>query len=158
MKKIKLFLMTLGVTAGIASMNSCTEDKCKDVVCQNAGTCAEGVCTCAAGYEGTNCETEERTKFLGTYSCTVSYSDGSSADSGVPLIITSASNIEKVTFTFGGTVFTAMVDGSTMTLDPATASGSTYTGSGSVTGSQLSASITETAAAGTLVYTITGSK
>ena len=36
-------------------------DDCAGVTCQNGGTCNDGVnaytCTCASGYEGTNCET-----------------------------------------------------------------------------------------------------
>ena len=36
-------------------------DDCAGVTCQNGGTCNDGVnaytCTCAAGYEGTNCQT-----------------------------------------------------------------------------------------------------
>lgn len=49
--------------------SSCSKDECKDVVCQNGGTCNEtdGSCTCATGYEGTNCETESRKKFIKTW-------------------------------------------------------------------------------------------
>ena len=36
-------------------------DECAPIPCQNGGTCSDGVngyiCTCDAGYEGTNCET-----------------------------------------------------------------------------------------------------
>lgn len=35
---------------------ACQKDKCKDVQCQNGGTCNEGVCNCPDGYSGTYCE------------------------------------------------------------------------------------------------------
>ncbi len=47
---------------------SCTKDACKGVTCQNGGTCSGGNCTCVTGYEGTNCETASRTKFVKTWS------------------------------------------------------------------------------------------
>jgi len=58
-------LKTLFVLTVFAA--SCS-DPCDDVVCQNAGTCIEGVCDCADGYEGTLCETEVRAKYLGVWS------------------------------------------------------------------------------------------
>src|SRR5476649_1593329 len=36
---------------------SCTKDACKDVTCQNGGTCSGGNCTCPTGWIGTNCQT-----------------------------------------------------------------------------------------------------
>lgn len=59
-------LMTIGAFSAI-TYTSCKEDKCKDVVCQNGGSCTEGVCSCTTGYEGTLCETEVRTKFVKTW-------------------------------------------------------------------------------------------
>lgn len=44
------FLLLLSV------LFSCTPDPCKDVNCQNGGTCIEGECACPAGYTGDNCE------------------------------------------------------------------------------------------------------
>lgn len=52
---------------GAVLYTSCTKDECKDVVCQNGGTCSGGTCTCATGYEGSKCETKSRDKFVGTY-------------------------------------------------------------------------------------------
>jgi hypothetical protein len=62
------FFQILGVVAvSVLSFNSCTTDACKDVVCQNAGVCEDGTCVCAVGYEGTNCQTLVRAKYLGSY-------------------------------------------------------------------------------------------
>lgn len=49
------------------SFTGCDTDPCKDVICENDGTCVDGDCVCQAGYEGTDCSTESRTKFLGSY-------------------------------------------------------------------------------------------
>lgn len=38
-------------------MASC--NKCKDVVCENGGTCEDGLCQCLNGFSGTNCEIED---------------------------------------------------------------------------------------------------
>lgn len=69
---------------------SCT-DPCKDVTCLNAGTCVDGTCNCASGYEGDDCGTEVRAKFKGTWnvsdgcslSGTASYQVGVSSGSGI---------------------------------------------------------------------------
>jgi len=89
MKKINLLMVAL-IGAMTITLTSC--DECKDVTCDNGGTCAEGVCECPAdyygdacetkcvngtysdgacgcdaGYEGDGCETESRAVMIGTY-------------------------------------------------------------------------------------------
>jgi hypothetical protein len=44
---------------------ACKSDPCEDISCVH-GDCQEGVCSCAAYYEGESCDTESRAKFLGT--------------------------------------------------------------------------------------------
>lgn len=58
MKNLKLFAVALlgAMTFGVTS---CT-DECKDVVCENNGTCVEGVCDCPEGFSGTTCEIEDK--------------------------------------------------------------------------------------------------
>lgn len=46
---------------------SCNRDKCKTIVCAHGGVCNSGACICQSGYEGSNCETMSRKKFLGNW-------------------------------------------------------------------------------------------
>jgi hypothetical protein len=62
-------LVTLGAFSAV-TYTSCTKDKCKDVTCNNGGTCSDGNCTCASGYEGTSCDSLSRTKFIKIWSAT----------------------------------------------------------------------------------------
>lgn len=78
MKKMKIFSLSALSALALSTMlffSSCTPDPCKDVTCLNNGTCNDGNCECVTGYEGTDCGTEVRAKFLGPYSVT----DGCSA-------------------------------------------------------------------------------
>jgi hypothetical protein len=73
MKSIKHIALSAFLTVsafGSVFYTACNKDKCKDVVCQNGGTCSEGNCTCVTGYEGTNCETKSRDKFIKSWSAT----------------------------------------------------------------------------------------
>ncbi len=47
---------------------SCNRDKCKSIVCANHGVCNYGTCVCPSGFQGTNCETVSRLKFIGNWS------------------------------------------------------------------------------------------
>jgi hypothetical protein len=56
-------MLTFGAFAAV-TYTACTKDDCKDVVCNNGGTCSGGSCVCPTGYEGTNCDTKS---FLGSW-------------------------------------------------------------------------------------------
>ncbi len=73
MKRLTLFLFS-------SMLFLACNDPCKDVNCGN-GTCDEdsGNCICDDWYEGTNCELEMRTKFLGTWNSTSPCTLGSSS-------------------------------------------------------------------------------
>lgn len=120
MKKSFLSTLMAGLAVVAFTFTSCTTDPCKDVTCDNGGECVEGDCVCATGYEGTTCQTEMRTKFLGAflanetgvvdYACTVS---------------TSSTGINKIVITgFGGyacggsdIAVICTVDGTDLTVD-----------------------------------------
>lgn len=60
---LKQFFLFLIISFALAS---CDKDPCKDVDCGN-GTCDSGNCICDTGYEGLNCEVEQRQAFVADY-------------------------------------------------------------------------------------------
>ena len=72
MKGLKLSLLAVVATASMYLV-SCTSDPCKNVTCKNSGVATASTdnkscaCNCAAGFEGTDCSTLSRTKYLGTW-------------------------------------------------------------------------------------------
>lgn len=49
------------------TFTACNNDKCQAIACASGGVCEEGRCTCTAGYEGNQCETETRLRYLGIW-------------------------------------------------------------------------------------------
>ncbi len=66
MKK-NLFNLFAAASVVAISFANCTPDPCKDIVCQNGGTCAEGICACPSFYEGELCATTTRDTYKGSY-------------------------------------------------------------------------------------------
>lgn len=60
------FIVLLGVLFSVL-YTSCQPDKCKAIACAYGGVCNEGSCKCLPGYEGSNCETITRKKFIGLW-------------------------------------------------------------------------------------------
>lgn len=58
---------TLTVLSGLTS---CNPDKCQAIACAYGGICQDGKCICADGYEGYQCETEMRARYLGIWTVT----------------------------------------------------------------------------------------
>jgi hypothetical protein len=67
MKNFKLLFASIMIAAGLSFLAACNTDKCKDVVCQNSGTCLEGVCNCPSGVHGKFCDTLDRAQFIGVF-------------------------------------------------------------------------------------------
>lgn len=59
-------MLTLGAFGAI-TYTACNKDECKDVVCQNGGSCSGGNCSCPAGFEGDRCQDKTNAKYTGTY-------------------------------------------------------------------------------------------
>ncbi len=90
---------------------SCNKDECKDVVCNNGGTCVAGICACPTGWEGTSCNTRTRDKFLAPSGGTSTWAGSDACTSGnytITLTIGASSQDLNVLVSnpggFGGTV------------------------------------------------------
>lgn len=73
MKRV-IFLTILSVISIFAIstyFSACTADSCKTraVECMNGGTCKDGDCICAKGYEGDSCQFKVNKKFNSHYAC-----------------------------------------------------------------------------------------
>jgi hypothetical protein len=66
-KTLLLALFASAATFVSMTFVSCNRDKCKSIVCANNGVCNDGACTCPSGYEGSNCETVARSKYVGNW-------------------------------------------------------------------------------------------
>ncbi len=96
MKNLRSIAVAAFLTVGAFSstvMVSCNPDACKDVVCANGGTCTDGSCTCAVGFEGTNCNTRSTVKFAGSYNCSDVCTTGSGTYSSTMALNSDSSKI-----------------------------------------------------------------
>ncbi|MCB0698685.1 MAG: hypothetical protein H6551_00235 [Chitinophagales bacterium] len=87
-KHIHSFIFSIIILFGV-TLTSC--DPCKNVDCQNGGTCDDGKCKCPTGAEGPNCETVYRDAFLGSYIGT-NLCQGSNVPTDDTVIISRASD------------------------------------------------------------------
>jgi hypothetical protein len=168
MKLIKRIALSafLTVSAFCAVLyTSCTKDACKDVVCNNGGTCSGGNCTCLTGYTGTSCDTVYRTLYTNTYKGNGTDNGGGTYTNFRMVFATTGTDITQMTLTLqdatGGSAgvpvltialanFTAT--GSSFTVTSVSSGGFTYTGSGTISPTSASLSLNE-AGATTTQYT-----
>ncbi|MEO6831044.1 MAG: calcium-binding EGF-like domain-containing protein [Chitinophagaceae bacterium] len=126
------------VTTGFAAVfiSSCAEDKCKALVCANGGVCNQGACICPSGYEGPQCETDNRTRFLnGTKSSWNVQEDGSeSPETQYPISIVNGDGPTQILIknfnNFFPEAVKARVKGDTMYIDPQTFPSGSVVGQG----------------------------
>ena len=112
---------------------------CDDVVCLNNGICESGDCLCEAGYEGPNCETEQRLVFVNAYSVTESCNLGNfTYEVSVNADSESANEITITNFGDFGYSVTALVDGLNFEILSQIHSGDTIVGNGFMTDSVIS--------------------
>jgi len=128
--------LVLGLAVVAFTATGCKKDECKDKNCGH-GTCVDGTCECSAGYEGSECGTEQRTKFIGSYTGTFSCSGGSPGTVNMT-ISSSSTGVDKVVMTDGFDTWVCSVSGSSITIANQTLSGgATLQGSGQLVGTQL---------------------
>lgn len=140
------FFQILGVVAvAVISFNSCTTDPCKDVVCQNSGTCLDGDCVCGVAYSGVNCETLVRTAFLGTFN--VAETCSNSTDT-YAVVIASGSTDESVSIS--NLYDAGLAVTGTVNADGGITIASQTFGTGTISGS-----VTRTGGVTTINFTIT---
>ncbi|MBS1643781.1 MAG: calcium-binding EGF-like domain-containing protein [Bacteroidetes bacterium] len=129
-------LLAIG-TFGVVTFTACTKDECKDVVCQNGGTCVSGACVCATGYEGTNCEIKSRDKFIGTYTGNETCTVGTDT-----YTVTIASNSDEIKITLTniynqGFAATGTITGTNTFTFSGTSGTTNYNGTGTLATNQL---------------------
>jgi hypothetical protein len=139
--------------AGMLTFNSCTSDPCKDVTCVNGTATADGDacdCVCEDGYEGANCDVVSRDKFLAIGKL-VTETCGSSNSTPYPIDIITGTDVNQIRIKnlggyncSGGTDYyvDATVDGDNITIaqQSVTTCGTTFSGSGSISGSTVTIS------------------
>ena len=168
MKKINLLLAAF-LGAATFGLTSCGDD-CKDVTCNNGGTCVEGVCECPDNYfgdacdvqcvegtfsanvcecnddyEGDACDILSREKFLGAFS--VAEVCGSGSDNYSTTITESSSDESIILISNFYNVFDnpvrATVNGSEITIASQTPDNDLFSvsGSGSINASESQVTI-----------------
>ena len=129
------------IFAAFGFFSSCTPDPCKDVVCGTFGTCLEGDCLCDDGYEldaNGACNTEMRTKFIGTYQLAETCVDDTGAVTTWNYacnITASGVSVDKIIFNnlYDQNVSTtATVSGKSFTIASQAINNSTISGSGTI--------------------------
>lgn len=144
-------LLTLGAFSAM-TYTACSKDECEDVVCQNGGTCADGICTCASGWEGTNCEVSSASKVkTGPYNANETCNPVVSGSGWSSTVSASANDKTRIVISnFGASNqnATAFVNGNAITLDPTTLNGLAVTGSGQITGNVITITYTASGTGG----------
>jgi hypothetical protein len=152
-------LLTIGAFAAV-TYTACNKDKCKDVVCQNGGTCNDGNCICTFAYTGSKCETAIRDSYQNTYKGSGSDNQGGTytnwkakfTNLGTDATaMTMALSDETATTTLEFTI--KLTSASAFTVNDVSIGGLAYTGSGTISTSAVSLTLNEKDGSTTTIYT-----
>ena len=127
--------LLLAFCSSILLLTACSSDKCKNVSCQNGGTCDNGTCNCPNGYEGTDCGLLSIQKFLGSWAASDVCTTGSYSYSiGISSYKVSVTGIVINNFgNFGvDNNVVANVDGTNFIVPEQVIDGITFSGSGMI--------------------------
>lgn len=142
--KTKLFQILGVVAVATIGMTSCEVDPCNDVTCDNGGTCVDGDCVCATGYEGTDCSTLVRAKFIGNYNTNETCDSG--ADSYAVSVTAGSSDTEvEISNLYAAGLFTT----GTVNANGSITIANQVFGNGTISGT-----ITENGGVLTITYTV----
>ncbi|RYZ53757.1 MAG: hypothetical protein EOP49_06625 [Sphingobacteriales bacterium] len=132
-----ILLSALGALSvfSAVTVSSCNEDKCKAIVCAFGGVCTDGACLCPSGYEGPQCETVNRQRYLGAWVVT---ENGSVTDAAqYTLSIEKGDNITELRIKNLRNLFITdvrgFVNGDTLYIPQQTIDNHTVIGSGYIT-------------------------
>jgi len=130
-------LLLSSVAIGLFFTGCKKDDPCKDLSCLNDGTCINGKCACADGYEGESCAVEERSKLIGTYVGTIMFNSQQ-----LPIGLVISESPERVTHVAIGdstSTWSARVVGPGLIFERQVFDdGATINGSGQLVGNTLS--------------------
>ncbi len=130
------------------SFTSCEEDLCKDVECGANGTATEAAgacaCVCETGYEGTDCGTLVRAKFLGSINGNETCTTGSDI-----YAVTIAAGTADENVTISNIYDQGLVTNGTVNADGGITIASQTFGTGTISGS-----ITRTGGVTTISFTV----
>jgi len=125
MKKlsVKFIGMMMIITMPLLILSSCEKDPCEDTTCENGGTPTEDgdncKCVCVAGYEGTDCATLSRTKFIKAWGATEDCSLSAPATYSITITAKAGTDTEVLISNLWNLFTNAVVataDGTTLTI------------------------------------------
>lgn len=129
---------------GALTLQSCKKDPCKNVTCQNGGTCQDGNCRCSLPWEGSKCEVDARDKFVGLWRGTTNCGDGPEED--VIPITKSSTTANRIIIE--GAYYGELTSSSTFDIPTQTVNvdgtAVTVSGRGNLNGNQLTLTLTFT--------------
>lgn len=130
------FTLFLVVFAFCSFIFSCTKPSCPGTICYNGGVKEGGGtkcnCICPYGYAGSNCDTEARQAFIGTYSAQCYDNNGFGCGSFIMPVSANTDSITGLTIGLNGVTLSGILDlyNSNVVISSQTVAGVTYVGAG----------------------------
>ena len=145
---LKVLLPAFILGFACASCDTSTDAACSSSECSLPnGECVDDQCVCMPGYEGENCQTEQRQAFLGTYTVNESCDNGTDSYQMVVSAGEFAFNVVFENLVNTGANVVGVVSGNNVlinaqTFDLGGGNSLFLSGTGSIAGSELSLSCT----------------
>ena len=144
MKTLRIIGLAM-VLFGALTLQSCKKDPCKNVTCQNGGTCQDGNCRCSLPWEGSKCEVDARDKFVGFWRGPAQCQGGGGPEEDF-LSITKSTTPDRIII--GGGIDGQLTSSSAFNIPAQQVNvdgiGVTISGRGNLNGNQLTLTLTYT--------------